>query len=174
MDRRNCRTHMMVEEAKKIDTADLNKQGKFNGKYSQGSLSWEDEDDISKIEYEIRLDSEYGGWMRLVYQFYDDDGGPYDFDRKIKLTTSPCNYGGRRWWFHCPDCGRRVRVIYLICDSLFKCRKCCDLRYRSSQRAPNRAINRLKRLCAATGAPFEYWKMRIEAKQLDKQRRRAK
>jgi hypothetical protein len=42
-----------------------------------------------------------------------------DLDYKIPLTTTPCNYGGVRYWFICPwyangkYCGRRVGVLYL-------------------------------------------------------------
>ena len=51
------------------------------------------------------------------------------------VTTSP-NYGGVRWWFLAPCCGRRVRVVYLPIsgelDSIMpKCRECLELHYPS-------------------------------------------
>jgi hypothetical protein len=54
----------------------------------------------------------------------------------IPLTTTPCRYGGKRYWFICPMsrsgryCGRRVAKIYLG-DSLFACRHCYGLTYAS-------------------------------------------
>ena len=40
-------------------------------------------------------------------------------EQKIKLSTSPCTYGGFRWWFECPVvkddvyCGNRCAKLYL-------------------------------------------------------------
>ncbi|MEW6407781.1 MAG: hypothetical protein AB1465_03765 [Patescibacteria group bacterium] len=53
---------------------------------------------------------------------------------KIPLITTPCNYGGKRYWFVCPlykngqYCGRRVGVIYSI-SKWFGCRHCGDIAY---------------------------------------------
>lgn len=59
----------------------------------------------------------------------------------IRLTTTPCNYGGIRYWFICPCwrggsngkfCNRRVRKLYLppsACE--FGCRHCHNLSYAS-------------------------------------------
>jgi hypothetical protein len=49
----------------------------------------------------------------------------------IALERTPCNFGGARVWFRCPNakCGRRVAVLYLADE--IKCRKCARLRYES-------------------------------------------
>lgn len=55
-------------------------------------------------------------------------------DFKIPLTTTPCKYGGVRYWFICPlskngqYCGRRVGVIYSI-GKWFGCRHCGEIAY---------------------------------------------
>ena len=42
-----------------------------------------------------------------------------DVEQKIKLTKTPCHYGGYRWWFECPVvkdgvyCGNRCAKLYL-------------------------------------------------------------
>lgn len=52
----------------------------------------------------------------------------------IRITTTPCNYGGVRYWFECPDCGRRAGKLYLPgSPGRFACRKCHNLTYASSQ-----------------------------------------
>ncbi|MDP3296846.1 MAG: hypothetical protein Q8N09_04510 [Thermodesulfovibrionia bacterium] len=57
-----------------------------------------------------------------------------DMDFKIPLATTPCNYGGVRYWFICPlskngqYCGRRVGVIYSI-GKWFGCRHCGEIAY---------------------------------------------
>ena len=35
-------------------------------------------------------------------------------DCVVLLETTPCHYGGNRYWFRCPakECGRRVAVLY--------------------------------------------------------------
>lgn len=48
----------------------------------------------------------------------------------LNVTTTPCNFGGKRHWFVCPSCKRRVGTLYRlpIQDALF-CRKCHNLTY---------------------------------------------
>lgn len=50
-------------------------------------------------------------------------------EQKIPLTTTPCHYGGNRFWFLC-TCGRRVGALYLG-NNLFACRHCYNLTYSS-------------------------------------------
>ena len=63
-------------------------------------------------------------------------------EQKIKLSTSPCTYGGFRWWFECPVvkdgvyCGNRCAKLYLPVGQLyFGCRSCHDLTYESCQKS---------------------------------------
>lgn len=55
------------------------------------------------------------------------------------LVSTPCRYGGTRWWFLCPlsidgkSCNRRVTTLYFVDGSGFGCRHCHDLAYRSSR-----------------------------------------
>jgi len=50
----------------------------------------------------------------------------------IWLETTPCHYGGERWWFRCPQCDRRRAVLYCVA-SVFACRGCHDLVYASTR-----------------------------------------
>ena len=49
----------------------------------------------------------------------------------ILLDWTECNLGGKRPWFLCPGCGRRVAILYV--DSLFQCRQCLRLAYQSQR-----------------------------------------
>lgn len=51
---------------------------------------------------------------------------------KIDLTTSRTRFGGQRYWFCCPGCGRRVGVLYQGGGGV-GCRRCLGLRYRKSR-----------------------------------------
>lgn len=52
-------------------------------------------------------------------------------NNRVELDTTPCNYGGNRWWCICPRCGRRCAILYF--NDIWQCRKCLNLVYRSSQ-----------------------------------------
>lgn len=66
-------------------------------------------------------------------------GEKEDMNYKIRLTTTPCHYGGRRYWFVCPltkneqYCGRRVGVLFSI-NKWFGCRHCGEIAYRAQMR----------------------------------------
>ncbi len=77
--------------------------------------------------------------------------------RRIALDWTPCNFGGERVWFLCPDCDRRCGVLYP--DT---CRTCARLHYASEHegtldRRLRRAIRFRERYGQTTGgivAPF--------------------
>ena len=60
----------------------------------------------------------------------------------ISLTTTPCHYGGVRYWFLCPAvvdgvlCENRVGMLYLPpAGQVFGCRHCYGLTYESCQQS---------------------------------------
>jgi hypothetical protein len=50
----------------------------------------------------------------------------------IRLRTTPCNYGGVRWWFACPSCNRRAAILYITGGRLC-CIKCGRFSYASQR-----------------------------------------
>jgi len=72
--------------------------------------------------------------VELVYN-YTPQGRPAEVIRQaVMLETTPCTLGGHRPWFRCPDCARRVAVIYGK-GRLFSCRQCKGLGYASQAEA---------------------------------------
>jgi hypothetical protein len=62
----------------------------------------------------------------------------------VSLTETTPQYGGQRFWFRCPQCGRRARIMY---SPDFNCRRCSGLLHPSTrQTMGDRAINRAVRL----------------------------
>lgn len=65
----------------------------------------------------------------------------------IKISWSPCNYGGSRPWFHCPNpkCESRVAILYdHPCPA---CRHCYRIPYRSqSESSKHRARRRADKI----------------------------
>ncbi len=48
----------------------------------------------------------------------------------IKLTTTPCHFGGIRYWLICPQCGKRAGTLYKKpLGHLLFCRECHNLSY---------------------------------------------
>ena len=69
--------------------------------------------------------------------------------RIIQVITTPCNYGGFRHWFACPNCSRKCCIIYNA-KGILACRLCYRLCY------PIENESKLDR--AVTGA----WKIRMK------------
>ncbi|KKS68325.1 MAG: hypothetical protein UV38_C0002G0194 [candidate division TM6 bacterium GW2011_GWE2_42_60] len=54
----------------------------------------------------------------------------------ISTEALPCHYGGLRYYFRCPECNRRMRILY--CNTgKFLCRKCLNLCYYSQILRPS-------------------------------------
>jgi hypothetical protein len=54
---------------------------------------------------------------------------------EVRVTSRPQPFGGRRWYFTCPDCERRCTKLHRLPGSVFAghfaCRVCHGLSYRS-------------------------------------------
>lgn len=61
---------------------------------------------------------------------YESKGKNYSYS--VPISTTPCNYGGVRYWFNCPQCTKRVAKLYLK-HSMFYCRSCHALNYATQQ-----------------------------------------
>jgi hypothetical protein len=106
-----------ADDTKKISTSFLKKHNYFCG-WNSGTMTWtrsgmwgEHKSSVG-IEVSTMHDDKY---LRIHYTQTDrDTDEKKDFDYKIPLTTTPCRYGGVRYWFTCPwykngvYCGRRV------------------------------------------------------------------
>ncbi len=88
---------------------------------------------------------EYGSWL------FGFDRGGVVLNQTIQLDYTPCNYGGKRTWFICPDCGRRCVVVYGV-NRTFLCRKCHGLTYScQSETKYKRTMRRVKKLLKNLG-----------------------
>lgn len=78
--------------------------------------------------------------IRFAYLRIDPFSGEKLYlDYTVRLSSTPCHFGGRRWWFCCPfvedgkACNRRVGILYLGVGKYFGCRHCLNLTYQSSK-----------------------------------------
>jgi len=120
----------------------LRKKGFLVG-YKSSSIIWTNEfagsqDSIGITVSTMTNDSH----VRLRYTLTNYEGEKKELNYKVPLATTPCNYGGKRYWFVCPlskndqYCGRRVGVLYRGGD-YFGCRHCYDLTYESRKESRN-------------------------------------
>lgn len=126
---------------RKIDVYWLNKHGYFKG-FRRGGIEWTGGNGKASIGIyaETLTDTPH---IRLQYsQTNNLTGSKKEFDYRVGLTTTPCHYGGVRWWFICPlsSCGRRVGTLYKD-GNLFGCRHCYDLTYISRKVNSNGSLS---------------------------------
>jgi hypothetical protein len=63
---------------------------------------------------------------------YSDTRGEAITER-IGIEWTPCNYGGTRPWWSCPQCDRRCAIVYAVGVRPFMCRLCANLTYETAQ-----------------------------------------
>jgi hypothetical protein len=133
-----CRRKTSVELCREISVKFLKKNG-FLDANKKGVIIWtNDADDVvGSVEVETIISGD-GDKTYLELGI----GGFVNGRQKIGLTKTPCNYGGRRWWFECPVtkdgvyCGNRASKLLLPPGgSDFGCRQCHDLTYESCQKS---------------------------------------
>lgn len=68
--------------------------------------------------------------LLLTYRYRYAGGEWQPVRQEIALATTPCHFGGVRYWLICPDCQRRCAIL---CGEgrLFLCRRCYQLPYQT-------------------------------------------
>jgi hypothetical protein len=98
------------------------------GRRTSGIIKWHTEGkEFASIGYEGRMDI-WPPHLRLYYTCNRTDR----IDYKVHLVTIRPNFGGTRYWFLCPSCGKRIGKLYFASTQrYFTCRICQGLTYRS-------------------------------------------
>lgn len=109
---------MALEELLKLDIALLARQGALRSG-SISTITWGTRSgiQITASEHALRLT-------------YSRAGEPWAYD--VRLSRTPCNFGGTRTWALCParGCNKRVAALYLY-GGAFVCRHCTKALYAS-------------------------------------------
>jgi len=119
-----------VDESISLSIKWLKQHGYFNQKKS-GGLSWKQYGKDGSVCFTV--DPE----LMFVRFQYNANNEPIDY--QVRLSCTYPNYGGKRYYFHCPvkGCSKRQSVLYLV-GIYFGCRKCHRLQYRSSRKSGTR------------------------------------
>lgn len=116
-----------TESQHRIDIRWLKKHG-YLQPGSVGSLSWSFRgEQTGSIGYRMEANQ-----MILNYRHRPHGGDWEQVEQAITLDRTTCNYGGKRKWFLCPRCWKRVAVLYGV-RKFFLCRHCYRLTYGSQQ-----------------------------------------
>lgn len=66
--------------------------------------------------------------VTFTYRHRAGSGDWQDVGCAARLDRTPCTYGGTRVWWRCPNCERRVAILYI--GKTPACRHCYRLAYR--------------------------------------------
>lgn len=134
----------LAEWSNRLSIFWLKKHGYLHKDYSykSGSIKWSyNGNEKSSIGFSVGRDNwgtpEEKTYIKLRYIHTNGHSGEKEnLNYRIELATTPCNLGGKRYWFICPlvknnnYCGRRVGVIYSV-GKYYGCRHCGNITYDS-------------------------------------------
>lgn len=128
-----------VEDCRSVSISFLRKHDYFCG-YRTGRIYWTNSlgEETGSIGIAVSI-TEGEQYARFYYTVTDRSSGEKtEYDYKVALTTTACNFGGLRYWFICPlskngvYCGKRVAKLCLPPGgNYFGCRHCYKLSYES-------------------------------------------
>lgn len=117
-----------VEDCKRLDSFDLNKVLPKMKEHSllefKNDFSWKDGTKIGYVLDQTKIILEYAKKVA--------DGDWEAVKETIYLLKVANNYGGERIYYECPNCCRRVRLLYCRWGR-FRCRHCQEINYQSQQ-----------------------------------------
>ena len=129
----------VAEDCRSISVTFLRKHDYFCG-YKSGGMTWtRNNQEVASIGITVSTMDDGGEYIQFRYTTTDRSTGEQTkYDYKVSLTTTPCHFGGVRYWFICPlttngnYCGRRVGTLYKAPGANFYgCRHCYKLSYES-------------------------------------------
>lgn len=173
-----------VEDCCVFDVAWLKQRGALcPGSFTTGTASWtRGEEPAGSIGWaaDVLYHSRDSPSVQLCY-----GAGAEDVDERVALLHTRPPYGGVRWWFGCPRCGRRSAKLYLPRGATrFRCRRCYRLAYQCQRETQaDRLLRRGRKLWRRIGADTgtaprmgqkpkwmrkrTYWRLREQANALD-------
>jgi hypothetical protein len=126
----------IVEDGLTLNLGKLVRDGLvIPGQHVSGSIVWRrvsSGEETASIGYEADLSKPNIAFMRLHYRHNEK---PMDY--MVSLTTTRPHFGGLRWWFVCPACGRRVAKLHSPPGGdIFASRAAYGLAYHSQRESP--------------------------------------
>lgn len=134
----------MAENSHALSIFWLRKYGYLHKDYNyrSGSITWTSSyGDKSSINLTVTRENQGTFYEKTYIQLNYTHTSSWSGEKsemlfEVPLVSTPCNYGGKRYWFICPltkngkYCGRRVGVLFSI-GKWFGCRHCGEVAYNS-------------------------------------------
>lgn len=148
-----------VEESCNLSVSSLKRRGMLSGEVTD-TICWTHSLTSKTTLVLLTVDVERLS-ARLTYFRTDSRGTQVECDYEVALLTSPCNFGGIRYWFACPTCSERVACLYLAPrERYFMCRHCADLTYRSRTCCVIESMGRTSRQIEKLRGQIKRWTWR--------------
>lgn len=125
-----------LNSARSVKMVNLRKWGylKEGMTFHNLTFSWSRDNEVSAtISADVTINESGTGSMRLYYTSTTRwNGESKHMDFVVPLGSTPCRFGGRKWFFRCPNqhCQRRCRILYSY-NEFHVCRRCTGLWYDS-------------------------------------------
>jgi hypothetical protein len=120
-----------ADESCNLSIYELRRSRMLSG-HTSGMTRWRSTHSGKETAIHLTVDVSGEPYAKFTYTVTDRKGSKTDYDYKVNLVTTPCHFGGVRYWFACPSCGRRAGALYLVPgDVYFRCRQCNNLSYQS-------------------------------------------
>lgn len=150
-----------ADESCSLEISYLRKRGMLTGEESIEKIAWTSSMRGKTTTIILGVYLTDNPFAVLMYSVTDRDGNKTDYNDEVSLVTTPCYFGGVRYWFVCPSCGRRVAVLYLARgDVYFRCRHCNNLSYHSRNRCTLEAFGHTSRQVDKLRSEIKRWTWR--------------
>ena len=100
-------TRVLVEDCLCLDVVVLTRPGPLRPGWGGTYYFYKDEKEIDSIPWEFLDDC-----LRLHCWRVGPDGNPLFYSYWVLVTYTPTEFKGKRAWFQCPGCDRRVRKLF--------------------------------------------------------------
>lgn len=150
----------VCESLRKIDIRFLKREGYLElNVWRSGIIIWSSRG-TETGRANVTVDSPNSS-LNISYYYSDPWTEPMYVNESITLTSTPCHFGGVRYWIKC-GCGRRIGILYAGAAK-FACRRCYDLAYYSQQDCTPRMFSALRKAWKDEGwLENEYANMRVK------------
>jgi len=127
-------TRLTVEDCQPLDIRWLDRENLLNA--GRSTVSWLKGD---RIVGSIVIEGSARSATLYFRTRYRSDKDWVEQQQRVTFAWTDCSLGGRRIWWQCPVCDRRIAILYILRDT-FECRKCLGLQY------PSQSENELARV----------------------------
>ena len=149
-----------AEESLGLSVYNLKRRGMLTG-HTAVEITWVSSGSGKESTVSVIVEITDDPHVTLIYSLTDREGNKTDYNYEVSLLTTPCTYGGVRYWFACPVCHERVGVLYLAPGNVyFMCRHCNNITYHSRNRCRIESFGHTSRQIEKLQTEIKRWTWR--------------